>query len=41
MEIGKKNTNYGQFSRGGTDTKQSGTGTVSVLSFCFGPLFVF
>ena len=33
MEKGKKNTNSGQFSRGGT-------GTISVLSFCFGPVFV-
>ena len=32
MEKGKKNTNSGQFSRGGTGTKQSGTGTISVLS---------
>ena len=32
MKKGKKNTNYGQFSRGGTGTKQSGTGTISVLS---------
>ena len=31
MEKGKKNTHSGQFSRGGTDTKQSGTGTISVL----------
>ena len=30
MEKGKKNTNSGQFSRGGTGTKQSGTGTISV-----------
>ena len=32
MEKGKKNTNSGQFSRGGTGTKQSGTSTISVLS---------
>ena len=41
MEKGKKNTNYGQFSRGGTGTKQSGTGTTSVMSLYFGPVFVF
>ena len=41
LEKGKKNTNTGQFSRGGTGTKQSSTGTISVLSFCFGPVFVF
>ena len=32
MEKGKKNTNSEQFSRGGTGTKLSGTGTISVLS---------
>ena len=41
MEKGKKNTNSRQFSRGGTSTKQSGTGTISVLSFCFRLVFVF
>ena len=41
MEKWKKNTVSGQFSRGGTGTEQSGTGTISVLSFCFGPVFVF
>ena len=41
MEKGKKNTNSGQFSRGRTGIKQSGTGTISVLSFCFRPVFVF
>ena len=41
MEKGKKNTNSGQFSKGGTGTKQSGTGTISVMSFYFGPVFVF
>ena len=37
MEKGKKNTHYGQNSRGGTGTEQSGTGTgtVDVLFFCF------
>ena len=35
MEKGKKNTHSGQFSRGGTGTKQSGTGTISVLFFYF------
>ena len=41
MEKGKKNTNFGQFSRGGIGTKQSGTGTISVLSFYFALVFVF
>ena len=41
MEKGKKNINSWQFSRGGTGTKQSGTGTISIMSFCFGPVFVF
>ena len=42
MEKGKKNTHFGQFSRGGTGTKQSGTGTISVLFFFFFlPAFVF
>ena len=35
MEKGKKNTHSGQFSRGGTGTEQIGTGTISVLFFCF------
>ena len=35
MEKGKKNTHYGQFSRGGTGTEQSGNGTISVLLFYF------
>ena len=35
MEKGKKNTHSGQFSRGGTSTEQSGTGTISVMFFCF------
>ena len=35
MEKGKKNTNSRQFSGGGTCTEQSGTGTISVLFFCF------
>ena len=35
MEKGKKNTHSGQFSRGCTGTKQSGTGTISVMFFCF------
>ena len=35
MEKGKKNTHYGQISRGGTGTKLSGTGTISVLFFFF------
>ena len=35
MEKGKKNTHSGQFSRGCTSTKQSGTGTISVLFLCF------
>ena len=35
MEKEKKNTHSGQFSRGGTDTKQSGTGTISILFFYF------
>ena len=41
MEKGKKNTHYGQFSRGGTSTKQSGTGTISVLFFYFDQLSYF
>ena len=41
MEKWKKNTNSGQFSRGATDTKQNGTGTISVMSFYFGLVFVF
>ena len=41
MEKGKKNTNSRQFSKGGTGTKQSGTGTISVMSFYFGPVFEF
>ena len=32
MEKGKKNHLYGQFSKGGTGTEQSGTGTTLVLS---------
>ena len=35
MEKGKKNPHSGQISRGYTGTDQSGTGTVSVLFFCF------
>ena len=35
MEKGKKNTHSGQFSRGGTGTEHSGTGTISVLFFYF------
>ena len=35
MEKGKKNTRSGKFSRGGTGTEQSGTGTISVLLFYF------
>ena len=35
MEKWKNNTHSGQNSRGGTDTEQSGTGTISVLFFCF------
>ena len=35
MEKWKKNTHSGQFSRGGTGTKHSGTGTISVLFFYF------
>ena len=33
MEKGKKNTHFGQFSRGSTGTKQSGTDTISVMFF--------
>ena len=32
MKKGKKNHLYGQFSKGGTGTEQSGTGTTLVLS---------
>ena len=32
MEKWEKNHISGQFSKGGTSTKQSGTGTISVLS---------
>ena len=32
MEKGKKNHNFWEISRGGTGTKQSGIGTISVLS---------
>ena len=32
MEKGKKNHNFWEISRGGIGTKQSGTGTISVLS---------
>ena len=32
METWEKNHISGQFSKGGTGTKQSGTGTISVLS---------
>ena len=32
MEKGKRKHNFWAFSRGGTGTKQSGTGTISVLS---------
>ena len=32
MEKWEKNHHYGKFSRGGTGTKQSGTGTDCVLS---------
>ena len=35
MEKGKKNTHSRQFSRGGTGTEQSGTGTIRILFFCF------
>ena len=35
MEKGKKNTHSGQFSRRGTGTEQSGTGTISILVFLF------
>ena len=35
MEKGKKNTHSRQFSKGGTGTKHSGTGTMSVLFFYF------
>ena len=37
MEKRKKNTHSGQILRGdtGTGTEQSGTGTISVLFFCF------
>ena len=35
MEKGKKNTYSGQISRGGTGTKQSGIGTISVMFFYF------
>ena len=31
----KKNTHYGQFSRGGTGTTLFGTGTISVMFFYF------
>ena len=41
MEKGKKNTNYGQFSRGGTGTKHSGTGTASVMSTILDQCFYF
>ena len=41
MEKWEKNHHFWAFSRGGTGTKQSGTGTISVLSFCFGPVLVF
>ena len=37
----EKNHHFWAFSRGGAGTKQSGTGTISVLSFCFGPALVF
>ena len=32
MEKGKRNHNLWAFSRGGTGNKQSGTGTISVMS---------
>ena len=32
MEKGKRKHNFWAFSRAGTGTKQSGTGTISVLS---------
>ena len=35
MEKWEKNTHFGQFSRGGTGTEQSGTGTISVMFFYF------
>ena len=39
----EKNDHLWAFSRGGTGTgtKQSGTGTISVMSFCFGQVLVF
>ena len=42
MEIWEKNHLSGQFSKGGTGTKQSGTGTTLVLSTSTGtPLLYF
>ena len=41
MEKWEKNHIFWEISRGGTGTKQSGTGTISVLSFYFGPVLVF
>ena len=32
MEKGEKNHHFWEISRGGTGTKQSGTGTISILS---------
>ena len=40
-KMGEKPPFIWAFSRGGTGTKQSGTGTISVMSFCFGSALVF
>ena len=39
MEKGKKNHLFMKISRGGTGTKQSGTGTISILSTGTGTQF--
>ena len=39
MEKGKKNHHFWKISRGGTGTKQSGTGTICVLSTGTGTKF--
>ena len=40
MEKWEKNHNFWEISRGGTGTKQSGTGTISVLSTGTGTEFL-
>ena len=39
MEKGEKNHNFWEILRGGTGTKQSGTGTISILSTGIGTEF--